>query len=131
MLVHNTSTTYSSLGVLVHNTSTTYSSLGVLRRNVVVGGDRGEEIEAENNVIILLNTFAFSGSEEKGGSIFGRFPAFSNTSERCYTLTVSPDNIVGNDRQFTVRLDVDESSYPTGVMLRHPTATVSIQDTSE
>ena len=75
--------------------------------------------------------FVFPENQQKGGSIFGQFPALSNGSERCFSLPFVTDDIVGNDRHFTARLDVDESSYPTGVTLSNPTVTVHIQDTSE
>lgn len=67
----------------------------------------------------------------KGGSIFGQFPAYSNITERCFSIPVLEDNIIETDEQLTLRLDVDESSYPRGVLLRNPTATVTIVDTSE
>ena len=64
--------------------------------------------------------------------MFGQFPRLSNINERCFTIPFLDDNIVGNDRQFIARLDVDENSFPPDVVtLINPTVTVHIQDTSK
>ena len=79
---------------------------------------------------LKLTTLVFTENQVKGGSVFGQLPAHTNSSEQCFTIPFLKDDIMGNDRHFFARLDIDERSYPTGVIIINPTVTVIIHDTS-